>query len=357
VTLSPGPAGAATPRGADTLPSTLPSTLPETVPATLADLDRTWSLLLFGPPGKTVAIIVLALLARVVIHRLVTRVAETVASGRAGLGRLDQHLATASAVLSVTPPQSARREQRARTMASVLRGITTVAVIAVATLMILPLYGFSVAALLTSAGILGVAFGFGAQTLVKDFLSGMFMIAEDQYGVGDVVDLGRASGVVEAVGLRVTRLRALDGTVWYVRNGEVQRVGNRSQGWARAVLDIGVDVREDIGRVEDLLREVATELHTDPRFASAVLEDPEVWGVEAISAEAVVLRLVVKTAPLQQWTVARELRRRIKDRFDADGVRAAPATGAARDGSGASEDGPGESPEPEDLEDPGENGN
>ena len=274
------------------------------------------------------AIILLALRARGVIHRLVTRIAESIARGRAGLGRLDEHLATATAMLSVTPLQSARREQRARTMASALRSITTVTVVAVAVLMVLPLYGFSVAALLTSAGILGVALGFGAQTLVKDFLSGMFMIAEDQYGVGDVVDLGRATGVVEAVGLRVTRLRDVDGTVWYIRNGEVLRVGNHSQGWSRAVLDVGVSYGENVGRVQELLLDVARGVREEPDYAPVILEDPEVWGIESVSAEGVVVRLVVKTQPLRQWDVARVLRLRIKERFDAEGVQVAYSTGS-----------------------------
>lgn len=307
------------------MPSGLqPHQLYELVPM----ISRTWSQVLFGPPGRTVSIILLALLARMVIHRLVTRIAESIARGRAGLGRLDEHLATATAMLSVTPLQSARREQRARTMASALRSFTTVAVVAVAVLMVLPLYGFSVAALLTSAGILGVALGFGAQTLVKDFLSGMFMIAEDQYGVGDVVDLGRATGVVEAVGLRVTRLRDVDGTVWYIRNGEVLRVGNHSQGWSRAVLDVGVAYGENVGRVQELLLDVARGVREEPDFAPVILEDPEVWGIESVSAEGVVVRLVVKTQPLRQWDVARVLRLRIKERFDTEGVQVAYSTGS-----------------------------
>jgi len=151
--------------------------------------------------------------------------------------------------------------------------------------------------------VVGVAVGFGAQTLVKDFLAGIFLIAEDQFGVGDSVDLSAdAKGTVEAVSLRVTRLRGVDGTVWYVRNGDLLRVGNRSQGWSRAVLDVDVPYSADAGRVAELL------------------EEPQVWGVEALTLEKVVVRIAVRTAPLQQWAVARELRARIKARFDAEGV-------------------------------------
>ncbi|HET9658615.1 MAG TPA: mechanosensitive ion channel domain-containing protein, partial [Kineosporiaceae bacterium] len=198
-----------------------------------------WAELVLGTPLKIIAVLLLGGLSRLVLFRVIDRVTEGIAAGRAGLGRFDR-LPNATALLTTSPLLSARREQRARTMGSVLKSLTTGAVAVLLLLMVMQLLGFSVTPLLTGAGIVGVALGFGSQTLVKDFLSGVFMIAEDQYGVGDVVDLGQASGVVEAVGLRVTRLRDVDGTVWYLRNGEVLRVGNRSQGWARAVLDIGV---------------------------------------------------------------------------------------------------------------------
>jgi small-conductance mechanosensitive channel len=202
----------------------------------------------------------------------------------------------------------------------VLKSLSTGIVGIVIVLMILSEVGVDVGPLVAGAGILGVALGFGSQALVKDFLSGIFMVLEDQYGVGDVVDVGEASGSVEAVGLRVTRLRDVAGTVWYVRNGEILRVGNQSQGWARAVLDVAVAYGEDVGRVQDLLRAVGRELHRDPDWGRLVLEEPEVWGVEALAADSVIVRLVVKTVPLEQWKVARELRRRIKARFDREGV-------------------------------------
>ena len=222
-------------------------------------------------------------------------------------------------------------------MASVLKSLTTWAIIVIVVLTVLDALGIPTAPLLASAGIVGVAVGFGAQSLVRDVISGVFMISEDQYGVGDVVDLGDASGVVEAVGLRITRVRDVDGTVWYIRNGEVLRVGNRSQGWARAVLDVGIAYGEDVTRAENLLLDVAKELKDDAQFGALVLEEPEMWGVESVSADGVVLRLVVKTQPLQQWAVARELRRRIKERFDVEGVRVAhpqSAVWVAGDASG-----------------------
>lgn len=219
-----------------------------------------------------------------------------------------------------------RRAQRARTIGSVLSSLTTGVIGVTVVLAVLGEIGIDLAPLLAGAGVVGVAVGFGAQTLVKDFLSGIFLIAEDQYGVGDVIDLGAGtSGTVEAVGLRVTRLRSVDGTVWYVRNGDVVRVGNRAQGWARAVLDTEVGWGEDVERVQALLAGVGEAFAADPAWREEVLEPPEVWGVESLSTDTVVVRLVVKTAPLQQWRVSRELRRRIKVCFDEAGIGAAPA--------------------------------
>ncbi len=311
------------------LPASPPYALPPTVLPDLATLpQRFWTDVVLGVPGKIVAVVVLGVLIRLAVHRAVTRLADGIATGRAGLGQMDRRLAGATAMLGVSPLLSLRREQRARTLASLLRSITTGTVTVMVALMVMQLLALPIAPVIASAGVLGVAVGFGSQALVKDFLSGIFMIAEDQYGVGDVVDLGAASGVVEAVGLRVTQLRDIDGTVWYIRNGEVLRVGNRSQGWSRAVLDVGVAYSEDVGRVQELLLDLATGLQHDPAFAAQILEDPQVWGIESVSAEAVVVRLVVKTRPLKQWDVARELRRRIKDRFDAAGVQVAYTTGA-----------------------------
>jgi small conductance mechanosensitive channel len=180
--------------------------------------------------------------------------------------------------------------------------------------------GVNIVPIITSAGVVGIAIAFGAQSLVKDFMSGVAMMLEDQYGVGDVVDLGEATGTVEAVGLRITRVRDVNGTVWYVRNGEVVRVGNMSQNWARTVLDVSVRDTEDIGRVQQVLHDVAVALWKDERFAQDVLEEPEVWGVQSIYPGAIVIRVALKTAPMEQWEVAREMRKRIKDRFDRDGI-------------------------------------
>ena len=273
---------------------------------------------LIAKPLLIVGLILLGLVVRWLLHRVIDRLASRAADGTVptvlARGRVSQIL------LDENPAAAERREQRAATMGGLLKSMTTAVIAAVVLLMVMSEVGVDIAPLIASAGILGVALGFGAQSLVKDFLSGIFMIMEDQYGVGDAVNLGEATGTVEAVGLRVTRLRDVNGTVWYVRNGEILAVGNMSQNWARTVLDIPVAFSEDLTKVRGLLAEVAHDLWEDPEYRSDILEEPEVWGVERWDPDGVVVRVVLKTAPLQQWSVAREMRERIKDRFDAEGI-------------------------------------
>jgi small conductance mechanosensitive channel len=209
-------------------------------------------------------------------------------------------------------------------MGSLLKSIISGVTVAVVGTMILSEIGVDIAPLIASAGIIGVALGFGAQSLVKDYLAGLFLIFEDQYGVGDSIDLATVSGTVEAVSLRVTRLRDVNGTVWYVRNGEILRVGNQSQNWARTVLDVPVAPDTDLVQVRRVLQEVAHELWVGEDFRGTVLEEPEVWGVQALAHDAVTLRLTLKTAPLAQWRVAREMRERVKARFDQEGIVLGP---------------------------------
>jgi moderate conductance mechanosensitive channel len=291
-----------------------------------------WFDVFLGTPLTIFAIVVVAIVARFLLHRLIDKITAGVVNGGAGLGRLEDRLPS---MLVGSTAVSARREQRARTIASVLKSLTTATIGAIAILTILDELGIPTGPLLASAGIVGIAVGFGAQALVRDVISGVFMLIEDQYGVGDVVDLGDASGVVEAVGLRVTRVRGDDGTVWYIRNGQVLRVGNRSQGWARAVLDVGIAYGEDVARVETLLLDVARGLEDDEHFAPLILEEPQMEGVEAVTGDSVVLRLAVQTQPLQQAVVARELRRRIKERLDAEGIRLASPLPAVSVASGS----------------------
>ncbi len=280
-----------------------------------------WVDTVLGVPLTILLILVVALVARWLAHRGVDRLVRRIANSQEReRERVPAAGRAAQVVLGESEEFSARRALRATTMGSLFKSITTAVVFAVAAVMILSALGIDVAPIIASAGILGVALGFGAQNLVKDFISGVFMLLEDQYGVGDVVDTGFGSGVVESVGLRVTRLRDVDGTVWYVRNGEVVRIGNKSQGWSRAVIDVGVAYGEDVGRVRQVLLATAEELRSDPVLGELVLADPEVWGVEQLAADSVVVRVVVKTRPLEQWRIARDYRERVKRAFDAAGI-------------------------------------
>lgn len=275
---------------------------------------------LIGIPAAILGILLFAVLLRWLLHKLIDRLAIRAAGGvvpkffsRGRRGAGEDGAAHHS-------PSVARREQRAKAMASLLKSVVTGVVFAIAVMMALSEVGFEVAPLIASAGIVGVALGFGAQSLVKDFLSGIFMIFEDQYGVGDVIDAGEAVGTVEAVGLRVTRLRDLNGTVWYVRNGEIVRIGNMSQNWAQTVLDIPVAYDEDLHRVREVLEDVAHDLWDDDDFKGKILEAPSVWGVQELGPDAILVRVVLKTAPLEQWEVARTMRERVKARFDHEGI-------------------------------------
>jgi small conductance mechanosensitive channel len=215
-------------------------------------------------------------------------------------------------------PVSTRRAQRAEAMGAVFSSILGAVVWTTALLTILgSTFGISLAPFLAGAGILGVALGFGAQDLVKDFISGIFMLIEDQYGVGDVIDVGEATGVVERVSLRTTKIRDVTGTLWHVPNGEIRRVGNQSQEWSRALLDVGVSYGTDVDGAAAIIKGVADEMAGEDAYRDLFLAEPEIWGVEALSADAVLIRLVVKTQPGEQWAIARELRRRIKLALDA----------------------------------------
>ena len=213
-----------------------------------------------------------------------------------------------------------RAEQRTRTVGSLLRYVATIAIYTVAILMALSELGLDIAPLIASAGIAGIALGFGAQSLVKDFLSGTFMLIEDQFGVGDVVDLGEASGTVERVTLRVTTVRGVDGTVWYVPNGQIVRVGNKSQRWARTVLDVEVAYDTDIEHASEVIKRVADEFWKERVHGATVIEEPELWGVQNVSPNVVVLRLAVKTRPGEQWAAGRALRARLKAALDEAGI-------------------------------------
>ncbi|MGH4020415.1 MAG: mechanosensitive ion channel family protein, partial [Pseudonocardiaceae bacterium] len=240
-------------------------------------------------------IVAVAYLLRLAVHRGIRHLTRRVAEGRTSAAlRQRRHGA------SDAPHPSERKAQRASTIGSLLRSVATALIYGVAFVMVLSEFGVDIAPIIASAGVLGLAIGFGAQNLVRDFLSGIFMMLEDQYGVGDTVDLGEAIGDVEAVGLRTTTIRDLGGTVWYVRNGEILRVGNFSQGFAVAVVDVPLARSADTRHASQIAEQAARAV-SEEDTAGDMTEAPELLGVQSVTPYAVTLRLTAKTRPGRQW--------------------------------------------------------
>ena len=256
-------------------------------------------------------------LSRLLIRRVTNRLA------RDGTGEAIDKLRrrTGVSLLDTSPVPNIRRALRAETIGAVLRSIVAALIWATAVVTILDTLNVNLAAIGIGASIIGVAVGFGAQSLVKDFISGVFMIIEDQYGVGDVIDTGVASGTVEGVSLRTTRLRDAEGVVWHIPNGTILRVGNKSQQWARALLDIPVAYDSDLAAATAAIRAGADAVAADPDLARFVIDSPEILGVEQVTNDQMVIRLGVKTQPLEQWRVARALRARVKAALDDAGIK------------------------------------
>lgn len=306
--------------------SLLRFTLPSTTDSDAAS-DSGWSSVvtwLLGPGLRIAIIVIVGGLSLLLIRRVIRAVTEHVAEGSSllqrGIARPLGGPEVAAALRKVSPIASARRTQRARTIGSVLRSTAAIVIGSIVVLLILDQIGVNIAPFIASAGIVGVAFGFGAQSLVKDFLSGLFMLLEDQYGVGDVVDSGPAIGTVEAVGLRVTKIRDADGTLWYVPNGAMVRVGNKTQGWANAVVEVKVDYFADLDQVRDLLVGAAARVAQDPELGTAVEGSASVTTAEDLAFDAVTVRLQQRTAPAQQWAVARALRVAVREALEAADV-------------------------------------
>ncbi|BCL13496.1 mechanosensitive ion channel family protein [Micromonospora sagamiensis] len=272
-------------------------------------------------PLRIVMILLLAVAARFLLHRAIRRLVRSTTDAAVPtlLKPLRERIPTAATEPGEFVPE--RRRQRAEAIGSVLSSMVTAFVFGIALLMILKEFSFDLAPLLASAGIAGVALGFGAQSLVKDLIAGLFMLLEDQYGVGDTVDVGEATGVVESVGLRVTTVRDARGVLWYIRNGEIVRVGNKSQGWALVVVDlpIGFASTEEATAV---LRTAAASVALDPDLAPQIVEPPEVLGVEQVTIDGAVIRTVVKTSADGQFAVGRELRRRLAEALENSGITA-----------------------------------
>jgi small conductance mechanosensitive channel len=220
-----------------------------------------------------------------------------------------------------TGPGDIERRKRAQTIGRTLSRVLSSIIWVAALLMVLRVLDVDITPVLTGAGILGLAVGFGAQTLVKDVISGFFLILEDQVRVGDVAIVNGTGGSVEQINMRTIVLRDMEGTVHVIPNGEIRTLANRSKDFSYYVLDLGIDYADDVDTAVDVVRETAAELQADPAFAPRILEPLEVLGVDNFAASSVSLRFRIKTLPLSQWDVGRELRRRVKKAFDRRGLR------------------------------------
>ena len=276
---------------------------------------------LIGRPLSVLATVVVAWIATRIAQRYVRRlVKRIVAPDRdATVRRLAKIGIDNPTSLIGTEPVS-RRDARATSISDVVGSTITAVIWVVAFILVLGEFGFDLGPFIAGAGIAGVALGFGAQSLVKDCIAGLFMLVEDQYGIGDIVDLGEAIGEVEQVTLRTTVLRSLDGTVWHVPNGEVQRVGNKSQLWSIALVDIDVAYDSDIAAAKNLMLSTATEVCTSKQWSPDVLDEPIVLGVESLGADGITLRMIVKTSPGSQWALQRELREALQASYDNAGI-------------------------------------
>lgn len=289
-------------------------------------VEENWSAWL-GAGLRILLIVVIALVLRAVLRRAITRF----------ITRMNRTTpAVDGGALRGLLVNAERRRQRSEAIGSVLRSITSFVILGTAALTVLSVLSINLAPLLASAGVAGVALGFGARNLVTDFLSGVFMILEDQYGVGDVVDAGVASGEVIEVGLRVTKLRGDEGEIWYVRNGEVKRIGNKSQGWATATVDVQVRYEEDLDRVRTVITDTGKRMAKDEPWNERLWGPVEVMGLDSVTLESMVICTQAKTMPGKKLGVERELRGRIKQAFDTAGIRIVggvpePSTAAAED--------------------------
>ncbi|MGW1585830.1 mechanosensitive ion channel family protein [Streptomyces sp. NPDC002386] len=271
---------------------------------------------------QIVLVVVVAVALRAVVRRAITKLIDRMTRA----AQASEGSALGGLLVNVE-----RRRQRAAAIGSVLRSVASFLILGTAALMVLSTFKINLAPLLASAGVAGVAIGFGARNLVTDFLSGVFMILEDQYGVGDTVDAGVASGEVIEVGLRVTKLRGDGGEIWYVRNGEVKRIGNLSQGWATAGVDVTVRASEDLDRVKAILDEVAEKMSKEEPWNELLWGQVEVLGLDSVLIDSMVVRLTARTMPGKAVAVERELRWRVKRAFDAASIRIVGGATAVED--------------------------
>ncbi|MFZ7088199.1 mechanosensitive ion channel family protein [Curtobacterium sp. RRHDQ10] len=266
-------------------------------------------------PITIVIVILVAVGVRLFLRKVIKDLVNRVVNGV----KKRQNVEDTQALIA-SPLQTARVIQRTRTLGTVLENVATVVIVIVALVIIAGQFGANLLGLVAGASVVAAGLAVGAQSIVKDLLSGVFMIIEDQAGVGDVVDTGQATGVVENVGLRVMQVRDVNGILWFVPNGQILRVGNMSQGWSRVLVDITVPYDTDVDAVQDALLAAAVRMASEARWKQRIVEKPEIWGLQSISDSAMVFRLVVKTRAAELDAVGRELRVRLKRAVDDIGV-------------------------------------
>ncbi|XPP25738.1 MAG: mechanosensitive ion channel family protein [Leucobacter sp.] len=267
---------------------------------------------------RVLVIIVMALLVNWALRLLLDRSVKRFVRGVKRAQDVDS-----TQELTAGPHLNARAVQRTRTLGTVGRHVISWTVVIVALILLLGELGVNLTAILASAGILAAGLAFGAQNIVKDILNGIFMVFEDQLGVGDLITVGQITGTVEDVGIRITKVRAADGTLWFIRNGEILTLGNASQGWGRAIIDITVGADADLAAVEQAAQDSAEELLRLPQYANKVTGQPEVLGLESVYGDRATLRLTLRTRPQAQYAVQRELRALIKKNFEQLGIQLA----------------------------------
>lgn len=287
--------------------------------------SRAWAQLadwLVDRPLRIVFILVFAWVVSRLLRRMVRRFAKSISehSGVPIDGEIPNNPVIRRVVTMTQSQERERAEKRALTIGAMFEGLVSIVVWTTAIVLVIGELGVSLGPLIASAGVVGIALGFGAQTVVRDFLAGIFVLIEDQYGVGDVIDVGEVTGKVVEVGFRTTRIRDVQGVFWTVPNGAVTRVGNFSQLWSKSIFDVEVSYETDIDQAIDVIKAVLDEVWAENAETATIIEEPEVQGVEAFRESSVVIRAVVKTDPNEQWQVARVIRGRLKKALDAAGI-------------------------------------
>ncbi|SDD20510.1 mechanosensitive ion channel family protein [Glycomyces harbinensis] len=263
--------------------------------------------------GQVLIIVLAAMLLKWIVNRSIARIIKQVTTikGPQSIAELADKLGSSNSRRDELLGD--RSEKRAETLTGVLQHVSGIVIYAIAFMLVLSAFNVNLAPILASAGIAGIAIGFGAQNLVQDYLAGIFILVEDQYGVGDNVDVGDAVGTVVDMGLRVTTLRSLDGTLWYVRNGQILRVGNSSQSWAYVVVDTPLPPTADVDAVGEKIVAIAEAFVAEDEWREHILKEPEYLGPIEVTIDEIKVRLGVRTTSDQQWAAGRELRRRISE--------------------------------------------